>query len=134
MPVLQGTATAIITARSIAFHTPHQPQIGPSYIPVVRPLHLQQGLEIDLEFEGIVYILGHIGIEAVQAVDENHLIGVNLQGRMLPMLLSRLKVVIGDAHLFPCNQPLQVLVDQFQVQGLGGLVIIVTVLVFGMKL
>ena len=70
----------------------------------------------------------------MQAVNENDVVRPNLHRGLIVVALAGLEIVERNEHLLSGDQAHQVFIDQFQVEGLRGLEIVVAKLVLGMEL
>ena len=85
------------------------------------------GCRGDKEPRGLRVAVGEHGVQAVDALKDHGLVFVQLQGRALFGDALALEVVVGHQDLLAPVERAQVLVEQIDAQGLGGLEIQLTV-------
>ena len=126
---LHGLEVAVPT---VADHTAEEAVVGPAHEDAGGVAHLSEGFDVEAEFFGGGDAVGHAFVEAVEAVDEEDLMGFDGEFVDVEFAFSGFEVVVGGLDGFAFEEVEEVLVDEFEVEGLRGFVVVVAEFILGM--
>ena len=115
------------TELTVAHHAAQQTHIGSTDSVVLVKGHGRQRTDVNFDFMFRRYGRCQLFIQAMNAFDNQH--GIFLQLQLIAAIFTATgaEIVLGHFHFFACQQTLQMLVEQLQVDSLQAFKIIAAV-------
>ena len=115
------------TELAVAHHTAQQTHIGSTDTVVLIKRHRCQRTDVNFDFMFRRYGRCQLFIQAMNAFDNQHGIFLQLQLVAAIFTAAGAEIVLGHFHFFTCQQTLQMLVEQLQVDSLQAFKVIAAV-------
>ena len=112
---------------AVAHHTAQQTHIGSTDAVVLVKGHRSKRTDVNFDFMFRRYGRCQLFVQAVDAFDNQH--GIFLQLQLIAAIFTAAgtEIVLGHFHFFACQQTLQMLIEQLQVDSLQAFKIIAAV-------
>ncbi len=134
VPVEDGLLRRIGTELRVPDHPAQEADVRPANVASGRVLQLRDGLDVELELVLFRHVGGQSVIETVERVEQDQGVGARLEASRLRGPLAALEVVDRNIDRASSVQFAEMLVDQWEVERLRRLEVVVPELVSGMQL
>ena len=115
------------TELAVAHHTAQQTHIGSTDTIVLVKRHWRQRTDVNFDFMFRRYGRRQLFVKTVNTFDNQHGIFLQLQLVAAIFTAAGAEIVLGHFHFFTCQQTLQMIVEQLQVDSLQAFKIIAAV-------